>query len=334
MSTVFAVVHRAVRPALARHASRPCASLLRPRSIHVSPVVLKKKQQNAAASEPDELFSDLNESDSDDLFGGANPSASTPASTTSSPSPSSEHVPPHNPSVPPPPSVGKEKRFEEVYAFLKAYLVDNTETKRVPRTSVWINLLQVTATRDQLTRLVELMPKWRDFKREFPPSTAAQFAKRCERLRSPELALAVFSDRPKYGLDLDMDAAQITLHGLQARRSVQECITFTSLFSVYNLPPVTSDLYCTAFLLRALFKDGSEESLTVARTMVPSLKQLLESSDPQAMSLANRTHRPHEGKHKRRLARTLKTLGSSLDEHGIEHAWLDTFMDRSGYNAV
>ena len=195
MATVFAVVHRAVRPALARHASRPCASLLRPRSIHISPVgqfaphvptprvltrrvssVLKKKQQNAAASEPDELFSDLNESDSDDLFGGANPSASTPASTTSSPSPSSEHVPPHNPSVPPPPSVGKEKRFEEVYAFLKAYLVDNTETKRVPRTSVWINLLQVTATRDQLTRLVELMPKWRDFKREFPPSTAAQFA--------------------------------------------------------------------------------------------------------------------------------------------------------------
>ena len=131
-----------------------------------------------------------------------------------------------------------------------------------------------------------------------------------------------------------MDAAQITLHGLQARRSVQECITFTSLFSIYNLPPVTSDLYCTAFLLRALFKDGSEESLTVARTMVPSLKQLLESSDPQAMSLASQTHRPHESKHKRRLARTLKTLGSSLDEHGIEHAWLNTFMERSGYNAV
>ncbi len=142
--------------------------------------VLNKKQKNAA-SEADDLFNqEADESDSlfpsssGDLFSdsaalSSKPDPASPAVT------GSQDIPPHNPSVPPPPSVGIETRFEEVYAFLRAFLVDKTE-KRSPRDSVWKNLLNVAANRDQLERLVELMPRWRDAKRQFPSHTAAHFA--------------------------------------------------------------------------------------------------------------------------------------------------------------
>ncbi|KAI0770539.1 hypothetical protein C8Q74DRAFT_909981 [Fomes fomentarius] len=292
--------------------------------------MLKKKQTNAA-SEADELFNQ-EEDDSDSLFPSSSGDLfSDAAAPSSKPDPAgpavtgSQDIPPHNPSVPPPPSVGIETRFEEVYGFLRAFLIDKTE-KRVPRDTVWKNLFNVAANRDQLERLVELMPRWRDAKRQFPNYTAAHFATRCSALRCSDLALKVFSDRPKYGLDLSKDAAIITLHDLQASHPIQDCLTFTSLYSIYRLPPVTSNATSTALLLSALFKDGSEESLTLARSMVPSLQTLLANTDPK---VTDRPLRPFVIKKRKWLAWTLVNLSGCFKKHGIEHEWLDEFIKAS-----
>ena len=90
----------------------------------------------------------------------------------------------------------------------------------------------------------------------------------------------MFGDRPKYGLDLSLPAAGIILQTLLVHGSPQEVLTFTSLYSVYGLPPVSSDLLSTVFLMRALFQHGSAESLTVARSLVNSLQTLLASKSP------------------------------------------------------
>lgn len=149
---------------------------------------------------------------------------------------------------------------------------------------------------------------------------------RCSRLRCSELAVKVFSDRPKYGFDLSKDAAITTLHDLQASHSIQDCLTFTSLYSIYRLPPVTSDTTSTALLLSALFKDGSEESLTLARSMVPSLQALLANTDPKA---SDRPLRPFVIKKRKWLAWTLVNLSGCFERHGIEHGWLDEYIKTS-----
>ena len=86
-------------------------------------------------------------------------------------------------------------------------------------------------------------------------------------------------------------------------------------------------------LLRALFKDGSEESLTVARSMIPPFQEQLEKANPARMSLDNKAMRPYTNKERKWLAWTLRNLQSSFQQHGIEHDSLNKFMLASGYAA-
>ncbi|KAI0747812.1 hypothetical protein C8Q80DRAFT_1219236 [Daedaleopsis nitida] len=318
MASVSATFRHALRRSLTSHATRPSPTLWHARALHSTPVVLKKKGKGSA-SEADDLFGEseadseeLFPSSSGDLFTDARPSKSSSSSVSAS---STQPIPPHRPSVPLPRSVGSEPRFEEMIKVLHAYLVDKSTTT-IPRSTMWLHIINVAASREHLERVAELFPKWRDVKRPFPPHTADHFAKRCERLRCPELALKIFSDHPKYGLDLTFDAARVVLHGLQASRPRLQS------------PPVTSDLLCTTMLLRALNKDGSEESLTVARTLVPALEKLLNKANPRTYSLQNKAQRPHGAKEKKWLAWTLNYLQSHIGEE-----WLKQWMEASGYAA-
>ncbi|KAI0779678.1 hypothetical protein C8Q74DRAFT_1316206 [Fomes fomentarius] len=296
MPTALAAIHRALHPGVTRHVVSSRV-LRRMRTINMT-----LKQTNTA-SEADVFF---NQEDPDEvvilsssynlfdwaLFSKVEPTQPAVISV------GSQEIPSHNPSY--------QKLFEEIHGILRGFLVDKTE-KRAPRDTVRKNLLNVAASRDQLERLVELIPRWRDAKRQCPNRTAVHSAKRCSRLHCSDLALTVFSDRPKYGLDLSKDAATITLHGLQASHPIQDCLTFTSPYNIYRLPPITSDTTSTAFLL-----------------MVPSLQSLLANTDPKAK---DRLLRLFVIKERKWLAMTLINLSGYIKRHGIEHKWLDEFIE-------
>ncbi|OJT15572.1 hypothetical protein TRAPUB_6319 [Trametes pubescens] len=310
-----------------------------------APAALKKKQ-GVSSTEADDLFAE-EEDDSlfgDDLFGSSKPSTVQPTHVDAA---KRTDFPPHNPSVPAPrnydrsPPLGvnerdlaaddKKARFEELYQFAASCIADKSEPARQMRTAAWHHLFSLAGTPEELERVAELFPKWRDARRSFRPATPVQFARRCEELHCPQLALKVFGNHSKYGLDLTLDAARPLLHGLHLHHPLQDTITLTALFSVYKLPPVSSDLVCSALLLTACFKHASDESLAVARALVPSFQQLLAKTEPAAMALQAADHGLPADKEKRWLAWTLKKVEKALQRQELDFAWLRQWRVASGY---
>ncbi|KAI0325054.1 hypothetical protein GY45DRAFT_1261603 [Cubamyces sp. BRFM 1775] len=218
-----------------------------------------------------------------------------------------------------------------MYQFVKGCIADKTEPARQVRTAAWHHLFSLATTPEQLERVTELFPKWRDARRTFRPATPVNFARRCEELHCPQLALKVFGNHSKYGLDLTLEAARPILHSLHLEHPVQDTITLTALFGVYKLPPVSSDLVCSALLMTACFKHGSEESLAVARAFVPSLQQLLEKTAPATMAMRDEDHGKPADKEKRWLAWTLKKIENALKSEELDFAWLRQWRVASGY---
>ncbi|KAI0643067.1 hypothetical protein C8Q79DRAFT_1002811 [Trametes meyenii] len=303
------------------------------RALHASPVALKKKQ-DARALEADDLFGDEDDDDSlfgDDLFGKVVQGKQPAAQATRVDAVRSTDIPPHNLSVPAPRDYDRNARFEEIYQFVNGVLADKTEPSRQVRSAAWHHLFSLASTPEQLERVTELLPKWRDARRSFRPATPVQFARRCEELHCPQLGLKVFGDHSKYGLDLSLEAARPLLHSLHLKYPLQDTITLTALFSVYKLPPVSSDLVCSALLLTACFKHSSEESLAVARALVPSFQQLLEKTQPAALALSTEDHGKPADKEKRWLAWTLKKIEKALQRQELDFSWLRQWRVASGY---
>ncbi|KAI0823292.1 hypothetical protein BC628DRAFT_1385710 [Trametes gibbosa] len=330
MTSVLASVHRALRPSFSGvHLARQCRSTLRARAIHASPVALKKKPNST--SEADDLFGQEEDDSlfSDDLFSGQH----KPSNTSPSPVDAAKltDIPPHNPSVPAPRDYDRDARFEEVYQFANSCIAEKSEPARQVRSSAWLHLFSLATTPDQLERVAGLFPKWRDARRTFLPTTGEQFARRCAELRCPQLALKVFGDHSKYGLDLTQEAARSLLHALHLHHPLQDTITLTALFSVYNLPPVSSDLINSALLLTACFKHASEESLAVAHALVAPLQQLLEKTEPSTMSLRGTDQGTPAEKQKRWLAWTLRKVEKALQHEELDVAWLTQWRVASGY---
>ncbi|KAI0350336.1 hypothetical protein OH77DRAFT_1081209 [Trametes cingulata] len=292
------------------------------------------KKPSGTAADSDDLFGD-DDSDSlfsDDLFADSEQKSSNaqPAKVDAA---KSTDIPPHNPSVPAPRDYDRDARFEEIYRFVKSCIADKTEPARQVRTSAWHHLFSLATRPEQLERVAELFPKWRDARRSFRPATPEKFARRCAELHCPQLALKVFGDHSKYGLDLTLDAARPVLHSLHLHHPLQETITLAALFSVYKLPPVSSDLVCSSLLLTACFKHASEESLAVARAFVPSLQQLLENTQPASMALRDEDHGKPADKEKRWLAWTLKKVEKALQRQELDVSWLRQWRVASGYAA-
>ncbi|CDO78187.1 hypothetical protein BN946_scf184694.g2 [Trametes cinnabarina] len=354
MASVFASVRLSSRPSLAAvHIPRSCRSSLRVRSLHASPVgafcvqpisakqlavlthlfltALKKKQKSAA--EADDLFEpdDADSLFSDELFGldvqqkpgDVKPSSVDPAKLTG--------IPPHNPNVPAPRDFDRNARFDEMYQFMKSCIADKTEHVRQVRSATWLHLFSLATTPEQLEQVAELFPKWRDAKRTFRPATAEKFGRRCEELHCPQLAIKVFGDHPKYGLDLTLEAAKPVLHALHLEHPIRDTITFSALFGVYKLPPVSSDLVCSSLLITACYKHPSHASLTIARALIQSLRQLLQRTEPASMALRDEDHGKPADKEKRWLAWTLKKIEQALQREKRDFSWLRKWRIASGY---
>ncbi|PIL35241.1 hypothetical protein GSI_03031 [Ganoderma sinense ZZ0214-1] len=298
------------------------------RSIHATTAVSKRNQQlSASTADSADLFGDVIGS-SGSLFSD-DPSPANPSPPISNSAPNVD-IPPHNPSVPSPRHYDRNARFNHIYGFARACLVTKSESKRQVRSSVWNHLFQLASTPEQLDRVAELFPSWRDAQRPFRPSTVVAFALRCNALRCPGLAVKVFSNRPKYGFDLSLDAAQIILHSLHRWQRHKDIITFTTLYSIYNLPPVASDLVSNALLLKALFRNPTNPSAAMAQAMLPLFQRTLERTDPLSMTIQQNDPRLSNRK-KTWLASALKRIEGVLEAQQVEHGWLTRWMHDSGH---
>ncbi|KAI1789385.1 hypothetical protein LXA43DRAFT_1021389 [Ganoderma leucocontextum] len=333
MANVLAGFHRPLQPFSLARVAIQTRSAWNIRSIHATPAAWKRRQQSSASpSDGGDLFADSIDGPAS-LFSD-DPALSNASRLRQSPPPASPSlsaaIPPHNPSLPSPRQYDRNARFDELCHFARACLVTKTETKRQVRSSIWNHLFQLASTPEQLDRVAELFPAWRDAQRSFRPSTVVAFAARCNALRCPGLALKVFSNRPKYGFDLSLDAAQVVLHSLHRWQRHKDIITFTALYSIYNLPPVASDLVSNALLLKALLRKPTDPSAAMVHAMLPLLQRTLEKTDPQSMTIQQRDRRLSNNK-KTWLAFALKRIEGALQTQEVEHGWLTHWMHTSGH---
>ncbi|THH31419.1 hypothetical protein EUX98_g2758 [Antrodiella citrinella] len=305
------------------------------RSISQSAIVNAKKK--GKASDPDDMFGE-GFSGHDDLFGTAmkaskatkasSKSASTVKTKTASSVVQTSASAEGSETASKAASDERLARFNKLYQFV-AERIDK-EPIKTPiqvRSSAWTHLLGLANTKHQLERVVQLFPLWRDAGKAWTPQIAEDFVRRCEELGSPQLALQVFTDHPKYGLDLaTLPAARRLLHSLHVEHPLADSITVSALYKIYNLPPISSDLVSCAMLASACFKHNTPESVAVANELVPSLRALLERTPPQGMTLPVKEDKAArartEAKEKAWLAWTLGKIEKALAKQGEDFAWL------------
>jgi len=317
-------ISRGISPSL--HASRSQLSQnLWRRGIHQSPVALKKKGQHVAEDDPfadeDSLFGS---SEGEELFSTAGEPARQETSPTARVAQGKL-----NPET-------RLARFDELLKFVGDRVgLKPVTTKLQVRNTAWQHLFDLATTKEQMEQVVELFPKWRDSRRVFTEKCAEAFVRRCEELKCPTLALKVFSNHTKYGFDLSsIQAGRHLLHSLHVEHPIQETITLAALYKVYNLPAISSDLISCAMLTSACFKEGSEQSLVVAKAMVPSLREMLEKTDAKEWALVEKGQPERarlEVKEKAWLAWTLAKIEKALSKQGEEFEWLRRWRESVGH---
>ncbi|KAI0768968.1 hypothetical protein BD413DRAFT_493542 [Trametes elegans] len=326
MATAFASLRCALRPSVAGHLAKPCRASLRVRALHLSPVALRKQHQGAITGAEDAF---AEEEDDDSLF----PSSSGELFDGSAQRPVPPHkpaqvnvtdpsdIPQSNPSVPAPRKYDRNARFENIYSFTKSCIVDKDEVVRQIRTSVWNHLITLATTPEQLERIAALMPAWRNAKRKFAQGAPELFARQCARHRCPGLALQVFGNHPKYGLDLTPKAARVLLHALSYNKHpIQDIITLTALYGVYKLPPISNDLVSCTLVVSSCLSADTPESVAVAQALLPSLQQLLTHANLAEMRRVD----------KRRVVASLAKIQLLLEQKEIDAAWLKQWRATNG----
>jgi hypothetical protein len=203
-------------------------------------------------------------------------------------------------------------QFDQLFEDVSQKIGRRTQTKSPAlRNSVWIHLFRLATTPEQLRKVAEIFPQWRESRREFNTHHAEMFAcksfarartiglksqlyliGRCDELDTPTLALEVFGNHPKYGIPLSLPAARLLLYSLHVKYPLQDAITAAALYRVYNLPSISEDLVSCSMLARACFNSGSKPSRRVANTLVPHLRTMLESTEPLPTSMGRTLDRP------------------------------------------
>ncbi|TCD64021.1 hypothetical protein EIP91_004655 [Steccherinum ochraceum] len=316
------------------------------RYLNQSAALYAKKGKAARA---DDAFEDDFEDDGGDLFGGkmkAAQSKSRPAATTNVKSNMSSQ----GPSTSSPEESSHEKstskklsyqdrvaRFNTLYQFMAERIAkEPVKSPLQVRNTAWTHLFGLATSKQQMEKLVKLFPLWRDSGRPWTPQIAENFVRRCEELDCAQLALQVFTDHPKYGLDLaSISAARRLLHSLHLAHPLADSITVGALYRVYNLPPLSSDLVSCAMLTSACFKNNTAESVAVADGLLPNLRKLLENTPPKEMALPAREdpwlRARTESKEKAWLAWTLAKIEKALEKQEKDFAWLREWRTASGH---
>ncbi|KAH9927975.1 uncharacterized protein BXZ73DRAFT_78426 [Epithele typhae] len=285
---MLSFIRPALRPAVAIRHVRPHRQVQSLRALHVSPIGRSKQPARAAAQEED-LFAD--EDEDDDLFSEALDAGPPPKMTTgagaTAPGPTEEYVHVGNPNRRGPATVPTPVRFNRLYGFMEDVLSGKDKTRKVSKRA-WPRLLSLATTEEDLERVVDLMPRWRRQPQGWTPAWGYYLALQCHGKKRPDLTVRVFGDRPKYGVDLSLDAARLVLLSLAERGARADAVAVAALYPLYFLPPASADLSSLAYLLRALLHDvapatadqtdADRAAIDVARGLLPTLQQLTEQN--------------------------------------------------------
>ncbi|KAF4582407.1 hypothetical protein EYR38_002527 [Pleurotus pulmonarius] len=229
-------------------------------------------------------------------------------------------------------SAARVEHFNQLVGFVSPRLGKKPEVKtpRV-RKSAWAHLVGLASTQDQLEKVVELLPKWKDMGCEFGDKFGDLIARRCDELSCPLLALKVFGDYSRYGVQMTLVSGRRLIHSLHIKYPIEDTIAAASLYSVYSLPPIAQDLPSCSMLVHACYKHNSKHSLQVADALVPRLRTLLESRPP--LQVKKESPRLAQDPSPKWLLSSLKQLDQVLYERNGRKAeeWLRTWRSQSGY---
>ncbi|KAJ4486744.1 hypothetical protein C8J55DRAFT_508524 [Lentinula edodes] len=271
------------------------------RTLHVSPVASKKK---GTKLEIQDLFSD-------------EPGEDLPSSPSSASTPTRVESPSylkHRKSAPSKhlDSASRHARFEELYQRLLTQTgLNPKERRKLPpmRNAVWINLLDLSQSEEELGKVIAQVPKWKDLTRHKPGEGGLEerwgelVVSRAESLSCPKLALEMFSNHAKYQVPLSLPAARHLLHALHIEHPLQDVMTAVALYRVYNLTPIADDLVSLGLVCRALAgsiyqpthapksfptslqKGNLHASKQVFEALIQSLRGLVSSTDPSLFSV-------------------------------------------------
>lgn len=250
-------------------------------------------------------------------------------------------------------------RFNELRELVESHIGKHPPAKLAKkpeqiRNTAWQHLFSLATTKEQMEQVVEMMPRWRDAKRVFTPRMTEAFIRaccralrlqlsltfglstgRCEELHCPTVALQVFANHSKYGVDLPSEqAARQLLHSLHNEQPLQESITLSALLAVYKLPPVSDDLVSCAMLTSACFKANTPQSITVAKALVPSLQGLLANANPAEWKYPTDPHARNQNKHLTWLTWTLTKIEKALSKQKQPSDWLRKWREESGHAQI
>jgi hypothetical protein len=175
------------------------------------------------------------------------------------------------------------------------------------RNTAWNQLLDLASSREDVEKVVDLMPHWTAVKREFRPETVKWFIGGCsclhvpdltaddstERtyaLSCPDLAFRVFADPLKYGIRVPSLTAGTELIASAVRRTspapdasmLSQITALVGVMNVQGHPAFASALVPCTVLLRAMVdpRMKNKASERVARTLLPQLRELITKRDP------------------------------------------------------
>ncbi|KAH9478045.1 hypothetical protein JR316_0010282 [Psilocybe cubensis] len=286
----------------------PSRSALLTRSIHVSPIAQKKKSRTAAIEE-DDLFADdlFSEDLVSDTSSVAPKSQAAPTTTTTTTTTSASSTTSTTETVSKPKWVRRRKaklepstrqqRFEAHLAYITPRLGRTPEVANPRiRKRLLITLAQLAKTEEELTKVSNLLPGYHAAGLEVPEGYAEVFARRCQELTCPRLALDVFGNFPRYQLALTIPAGQYLVQSLAVHDPKQLPIAL-ALFSAYKLPPLAEDLTTAAIVAGAFANVKSKskkntEKAPVLRALVEDLRapiaQLLERTKQETEAAAQK----------------------------------------------
>ncbi|KZP20975.1 hypothetical protein FIBSPDRAFT_673103, partial [Athelia psychrophila] len=119
------------------------------------------------------------------------------------------------------------------------------------RKGTWMQLLQLAESPAQMERVVETFPRWRAMRKSFDKADSELFMRRCEELNCAPLALSVFSDHPKYGIQLSHLAGLQLVHALHLTQPLASTVTASALLKAAGFPGPESDLPACAMMVSA-----------------------------------------------------------------------------------
>ncbi|KAF9078315.1 hypothetical protein BDP27DRAFT_3865 [Rhodocollybia butyracea] len=315
MASCFALSRQSLLLLSKRGLVGACTAKPYRRAIHASSIVSKKKTPKTI--EIEDLFSEDAEPD---LLS----SSDTTATHATAPTPASK-----TPKAPPVPSkhldpATRHTRFEELYQSVLPHLNPSVvERRKLPpmKYAVWTHLVDLAQNEEELKRVVELVPLWKDVNRRqknkggLEEQWGESVVRRTETLSCPKLALAMFSNHAKYQIPMSLPAARHLLHALHKQYPLEDVMTAAALYRVYDLTPVAEDLVSLGLVCRALVgridlsqtprptpkpqsssqaavdiptrKRGTlSASKQVFEALVQSLRELISSTEPSLYSVS------------------------------------------------